>query len=660
MGIFLRAVRAKLFELFAVDPRSLAFYRVCLSSLLLLTYFNFIPYIGDYFSDQQIVGRSSALYPTSALRMSLYLVNGHPYFPHLVLGLSILAALMLLVGVYTRCAAVASLLFFNSLTVSTDSMSFGLHHATNCLLAWTVFLPFHRIPRWVTSSSKGSRFFSLSAFGLMMTALTIGVGAGLVKLRRPDFWFFQADALYQFSTYYTNRNFLTHWILEFPAFGRLLTRLTPLIEIGIVPAMFVPFYNATWRIAALTGATIFFLMASLSIHVGLFPLVPLIAMYVYIPSYVWDWILDRPFLRRLLDPISDSVLERTGRKMFDLIQRLNPLTQLRRLGFVIAALFVTAFVLNIWNNYCPVNLRFVPSWMQQGRLAERVLELSSLNRGWDFMYGGPMHNRFLVAEYVVSDRSFLRNITYVRYRWPMYNYEMNYANKVLNDRSNGERMNRYMSYLCRRGDDAQFFGQSSEVRLYEIQDDSNLLGAFTDRDQAQLASALKKSVPFARFNCLTRGFRSSPQLPSPVTEPLTLEQFPIFFWEQGFGVLRFNSSVDGNPLRLGEQTYTRGLGTHANSVIRVAVSGARRFRVLAGIDGERASSSQASTVVEVYGDERLLYRSPLLNATTPPVLIDIPLHGVSTMTLVALADVPGGNMEGIVDDHVDWVDPQFE
>ncbi len=73
-------------------------------------------------------------------------------------------------------------------------------------------------------------------------------------------------------------------------------------------------------------------------------------------------------------------------------------------------------------------------------------------------------------------------------------------------------------------------------------------------------------------------------------------------WETGvtgFGQIRIDRNVMNRPLRLGERTYARGLGVHADSVLTFALpAGALRFRAAVGPDAGAAEPPGSRTSVE--------------------------------------------------------------
>ena len=67
---------------------------------------------------------------------------------------------------------------------------------------------------------------------------------------------------------------------------------------------------------------------------------------------------------------------------------------------------------------------------------------------------------------------------------------------------------------------------------------------------------------------------------------------------QDWGNLHFDESIDGNTITIGSQTYSKGLGSHANAVITFDVSPEFvRFESIAGIDTEVGNNGKAQIAV---------------------------------------------------------------
>lgn len=142
-------------------------------------------------------------------------------------------------------------------------------------------------------------------------------------------------------------------------------------------------------------------------------------------------------------------------------------------------------------------------------------------------------------------------------------------------------------------------------------------------------------------------------------QSVSLNTITPYISEQGYGTRQTNRSVQsgfGGPnswTRLSVQYvfYTSGIGTHANS--RIVYNIHKNFRIFEtdfGIDTE--AGTKASSVFEIYGDNKLLFRSPAMGRFDLPKHASVNVTNVNNLTLIT-TDAGDGNF----DDHTDWLNP---
>lgn len=142
-------------------------------------------------------------------------------------------------------------------------------------------------------------------------------------------------------------------------------------------------------------------------------------------------------------------------------------------------------------------------------------------------------------------------------------------------------------------------------------------------------------------------------------KPVSLTKFTPYISEQAYGRRQTNKGVQSSFgtsykwTRLSVQYlfYKNGIGTHANS--RHVFDIGKRFKTFTsdiGIDTE--GGTKASAVFEVYGDNTLLYRSPVVKRFDLPQHVRVDISGVHYLTLIT-TDAGDGNY----DDHTDWLNP---
>jgi len=138
-------------------------------------------------------------------------------------------------------------------------------------------------------------------------------------------------------------------------------------------------------------------------------------------------------------------------------------------------------------------------------------------------------------------------------------------------------------------------------------------------------------------------------------EVVSLGDLDVAKVQQGWGDPRAHRSVEGNPLRIGGQTFKEGLGTHADSTLRIELDGrATRFTAMVGVDDEIGGQA-GSVVFRVLGDGKELANAGQVRANQPARKVEADLTGIKVLLLV----VEGGE-DGINYDHADWADARIE
>jgi alpha-galactosidase len=132
-----------------------------------------------------------------------------------------------------------------------------------------------------------------------------------------------------------------------------------------------------------------------------------------------------------------------------------------------------------------------------------------------------------------------------------------------------------------------------------------------------------------------------------------LEKLNLELMSTGWEKAHVNRSIENNELSIGGKKFDKGVGTHANSSIRVSVDGkAKRFVALVGVDDE--VGNKGSVRFLVFGDGKVLFDSKVISGGEAAKKIDVSLVGVKIVELQATDSGNGNNS-----DHADWVDAKF-
>ncbi len=119
---------------------------------------------------------------------------------------------------------------------------------------------------------------------------------------------------------------------------------------------------------------------------------------------------------------------------------------------------------------------------------------------------------------------------------------------------------------------------------------------------------------------------------------------------------KINTSIDGNPLKIGNTIYTHGLGVHANTEISLKIpKGMKTFLAEVGVDAEMVPGEHPSSVrFMVQLDGVLAPPTEIIRAGEQPHQLSIPVEGHTHMLLI-VDDAGDGNHS----DHADWANARF-
>ncbi len=158
---------------------------------------------------------------------------------------------------------------------------------------------------------------------------------------------------------------------------------------------------------------------------------------------------------------------------------------------------------------------------------------------------------------------------------------------------------------------------------------------------ATLLTGAKVSVPLASVRGLNFSLGKLRYLSQ--MEPREVKYTPLFdiTWEY-----RRDRNQDGDPLRLGTKTYSRGLWIHSKTYLRYRIgTDFRRFQAVMGIDKKVAPNGDVHVVIS--GDGKPLFEADVRGVDEPRSL-DLDVKGVRDLEI--LVDF-GGDLD--ISDHLD-------
>lgn len=284
-----------------IDTRGLAGLRIALGLLVLCDLALRLPDIAAFYTDAGVLPRSllTEAYPAIS-RLSLYTLSGSLAWGVLLFGLTALAAVALVVGYRSRLAAFTLFLLLLSLHTRNLLVANAGNWLLRRLLLWCALLPIGR--RWALDARRVTddrgRAVSIATLGVLVQVIVVYAVNAVLKLR-GDLWIEGSAVQYIYRV-----DSLTVGL------GNLIAG-TPLLSVGshawLALLVCSPLlvlargHIRTLLVAALAGGHLFMFA---TLRLGVFPLVSVASLLVFLPPSVWDRVERRtePLRARLRDP----------------------------------------------------------------------------------------------------------------------------------------------------------------------------------------------------------------------------------------------------------------------------------------------------------------------------------------------------------------------
>lgn len=289
-------------QIFGIDPRSLALFRVALALVLLSDLAARTRDIDAFYTDSGVLPRVAALEVTAGLAglFSLHLFNGTAAAQWLLFAVAFVAALALGVGYRTKTATLVSWILLVSLHNRNPFVLQGGDVLLRMMLFWSLFLPLHArasLDRWLAQAAPATPPASLHSLPDRPWVST-GTLAAILQVCFV-YWFttaFKTDASwrsegtavgYALSIDQLARP-LGHALLAYPALMRLLTFGTVALEAFGPCLALLPF----WRLRLLMVVVFsgFHFIMGLCLTLGIFTWIAPTAWLLFVPSEAWNWL----------------------------------------------------------------------------------------------------------------------------------------------------------------------------------------------------------------------------------------------------------------------------------------------------------------------------------------------------------------------------------
>src|SRR5436190_4799502 len=141
---------------------------------------------------------------------------------------------------------------------------------------------------------------------------------------------------------------------------------------------------------------------------------------------------------------------------------------------------------------------------------------------------------------------------------------------------------------------------------------------------------MRTSFQFSKaLCCVVAMLRATSLAPA---ETVWLSSLDLTKMTSGWSVPKADLGVVGKPISINGKPFTRGVGTHAKSRIRLDLGRkGKRFFAQVGLDD--STESHGSVEFLVTGDGRVLWRSGLIVGRQAARTLDVDITGVSILGL---------------------------
>ena len=291
-------------ELFGIDLRSLAFFRIALALSLLADLFMRAVDIEAFYTDFGVLPRGAALRDNwgFAHYFSFHTLTGTVAGENVLFGVNAVFLLLLLVGWNTRIMSVICWLFLCSLQSRNPLILQGGDVLMRCVVFWAIFLPLGAylsldarkviLPRLPGDPAHPVRAFS---WGTVAALLQVAFVYWFTALLKTDAsWWETGYAIHLALSVDMLTRPLGRYLVRFPVVTYLLTYVTVFIE-GFAPfGAFVPFRNGSVRTATVFLFWFFHLVALQStMYLGPFPWTCSLGWVLFLPAWFWDTVAAR-------------------------------------------------------------------------------------------------------------------------------------------------------------------------------------------------------------------------------------------------------------------------------------------------------------------------------------------------------------------------------
>ena len=279
-------------EVFAVDLRALAAFRVALALLLLIDLGTRLESIEAHYTDFGVLPLeiARARFPLTSL-FSLHMLSGEAWLPYLLHMLAAAAAAALLVGFAAKTATVVSYILLASLHARNEVILYGADYYLTAFLFWSMFLPLgarFSVDKFLSKKTADERNKLCTPAAAALTLQIVLVYLFSAVLKTGPEWRDEGSALYYALHIDRLTSDLGAYLLNMPETLTWLSLGVFYLEAFGPLLLFSPLNFVRFRIAGVLVFALMHLGIVLFLNLYLIPWCSLAGLLVLLPGVVWD------------------------------------------------------------------------------------------------------------------------------------------------------------------------------------------------------------------------------------------------------------------------------------------------------------------------------------------------------------------------------------
>lgn len=280
-------------EIFGLDLRSLAVFRIFLGVILILDCINRLSDLTAHYSDLGVLPRAFFFSKFNRdVYYSIHFINGTPEFQFILFALGVFLSLLLILGYRTRLVLFLLWIWNVSLQTRNPGILQGGDAELRLLLFWGLFLPLSQ--RFSIDSAlrpdsehlKQKHITSIASFAYLIQISLIYICAALIKTGKD--WRETGTAIYYALHIDMLSTHFGKWMLNL---GDLLKPMSFGVWYFELLGMFIFFIPGLQRYLRPIGVLAFMALHFgffLTLRIGLFPWIAMLAFVPFIPGFIWD------------------------------------------------------------------------------------------------------------------------------------------------------------------------------------------------------------------------------------------------------------------------------------------------------------------------------------------------------------------------------------